>query len=348
MQSDSTLSFLSSLPAILGIVGFVIYQILKRSAAEEPVIKAILDKLSYQEPQILDSLKHLNAAQKEKLLKSDYALREKLSEKDREILDKALSQQFKLNLFVYTLCGGLLIAGIVLYLKPKPLQIDSINIQDTSTNSPDFLVDIDPITITWTSSGEDGQIYVVLENAQTGQQSKRIRALASDGKVKIDPDPYWNFDKVLSNRTPNENNRIRAIVYTDRRSFPSKYFEIKVGVKIICFPQQPNLLTFNAIVDNRIVDNFHFAPRLALFTDDKFNGRKLFEAKEFGPNPSIEIDTPSKYSPVDMAFAVNPSDIIQEGIYRTDVESLKTAILSLKTGKDAAIFPADNQAQQSK
>ena len=39
-------------------------------------------------------------------------------------------------------------------------------------------------------------------------------------------------------------------------SFNSKPYELKVGVKIICYPEGRNSLRFNAIVDQYIIENF--------------------------------------------------------------------------------------------
>ena len=91
-------AFLTTLPAILGIVGYVIYVILRKSATEDPVIKSIIAKLQYEDPSLFKSLNDLNPSQKDKLLRSDYRLREKITLGDRQILDKALSHQFYTNI----------------------------------------------------------------------------------------------------------------------------------------------------------------------------------------------------------------------------------------------------------
>jgi hypothetical protein len=194
-------SFLGSLPAVLAIVGFVIYQILKRSAAEDPIIKAIIEKLRYEEPDLVRRLADLTPVQKGKLLQFDYHLREKISARDRQLLDKALSHQFWTNIFVYALCAALLIIGLYFFLKPKALSIDGISIQNANSNVSAILDDVEPLLITWTSSGKDGEVFVALENMTTGKQSQRYRIRASEGRIKISPDKYTNFDKILSNRT---------------------------------------------------------------------------------------------------------------------------------------------------
>jgi hypothetical protein len=256
-----------------------------------------------------------------------------MSENDRRILDKSLSNQFRTNIFVYSLCAFLLVFGIYLYSSPKPLLISNIEIQNTDSTDRDMIVDIDPIKITWTSTGNDGEVFIVLENIETGKQSKRYRALASDGFIEIKPNDFDNFDKILSNRIPNKSNRIRTIIYSEKESFKSKPFDIKVGVKIICYPEPPCFLIFNAIVDQIIIENFHFAPRITLFKDNHFNGQKIFASSRYMPKPFIKLDNIDEYAIENFVFIVNPRDMINNSIFRNDVESLKTALLDLKNGE---------------
>lgn len=327
------IDFLTTLPAILGIVGFVIYLIIKKSASEDPIIKSILEKLKYEEPSFYQNIEKLSDSEKIKVLKTDYQLREKISEVDRKILDKSLTNQFRTNIFVYSLCVVLLIFGIYLYSKPKALNIDSIEIQNTGNDDSDMIVDIDPIKVTWTSTGKDSEVFIVLENIGTGKQSKRYRALASDGFIIFKSNDFHNYDKILDNRFPNESNRIRAIIYSNNESFKSKPFEVKVGVKIICYPEQPNILVFNAIIDQYIIENFHFAPKIALFKDTKFNGRKIFSSSQYQPKPHIKIEQIENFVIDNFVLNVNPRDLVNNNVYRTDIESLKVALLELKNGE---------------
>ncbi|MFT3823924.1 MAG: hypothetical protein QM731_08385 [Chitinophagaceae bacterium] len=323
-------NFLLSLPAILGIVAFVIYLILKKSVTQDPIVKAIIDKLKYEEPEFAHLWEGLNASQKKELLKQNNNVRRKLESKDRQILDNALTHQFRTNIFVYFLCGLLLVIGIYLFLKPKPLIIDNIQIQNTDSTNKDLLVDIDPVTVTWTSSGKDEEVYVTLENTETGKQTKKLRGQASDGSITFAVDPYTNFDKILTNRIPNRLNNIRVIFYAGSESFKSKPFALKVGVKVICYEELPNHLIFNAIVDQTIIDNFYFSPSLALFEDEHFNGQRVFESDSYSSTPSLLIDSPRIYKTNNLALSVNPRDIVNAKIYRTDIESIRDALKALQ------------------
>ncbi|TCN60151.1 hypothetical protein D0809_09465 [Flavobacterium circumlabens] len=323
-------TFLASLPAILGIVGFVTYLLVKKSITADPIIQKVLDKLQREAPEFYNHIQNLPEKEMIKLIKQDNDFRNEISVGDRAILSKALTNQFLTNIFVYSLCGLLLIIGIILFLRPKPLEIQSITLQNTNTTSKEIITDLDPITVTWTSTGSNEQLYAVLVNAETGNQTKRIAVQASEGRVKFVVDKYSNFDKILTNREPYGYNRIKAILYGSSNSFQSKEVEIKVGIKIIAYEEKPNKLKFYAIIDQVIADNFLFAPRLALFTDEHFNGQKIFEAPNYSSNPTLTIQDPQNYTSVNLAFTVNPQDIVDSKLIRTDIPSLKNAILALR------------------
>ena len=108
-------SFLTTLPAILGIVGFVIYLIVRKSVTEDPIVKSIIDKLKYDQPDFAGKWEHLTDKQKASLLRDENQLKDKITNKDREILSTALGNQFKTNIFVYTLCGVLVIIGLYMF-----------------------------------------------------------------------------------------------------------------------------------------------------------------------------------------------------------------------------------------
>jgi hypothetical protein len=322
-----------SLPAVLGIVGFVIYLLVKKSITADPIIKSILNKLKHDSPEFYKHLQQLPESERSQLILRDNEFKQKISESDRLILTRIISNQFRTNIFVYSLCAILLVVGLYLFLKPKPLNIDSIQLQNSNSSSNDLVTDLDPITVTWTSSGTNGLVYAVLQNAATGKQSNRIPVQSSVGKVKFIVDKYDNFDKILSNRQPSGSNRIKAILYSGAQSFQSTEFEIKVGIKIIAYEKLPDQIKFNAIIDQTIVGNFLFAPRLALFTDEHFHGQKMFESQVYTDEPSITIADPKLYTPTNLVFNVNPQDIMDSKLIRTDAASIRDAIQALKYPK---------------
>lgn len=320
--------FLQSLPAILGAVVYIIYLIFKKSTSHDPVIRSVIERLKFEDPGYYNYLESLSESQKERLIKSDTRLREIISERDRSILERALSNQFKTNIFVYCLCAFLVLSGIGLYIYqlPKSLKIDNITLQNTDSSSDELIVDRDPITVTWTQAGADEEVKVVLENVQTGQQTKSLRVQASEGRLIFHPDKYTNFDKIFTrDRLPNGINRVRAIFYSTKETFKSKEFEVRAGVSIIAYAEGADRIIFNAILDQTILENFWFQPRIALF-EEGFNNRKIFEAETFQSQPSIKIPKAGKFDLTQLVFTVNPRDVINQKIYRTDIQSLRDAL----------------------
>lgn len=291
--------FFLSLPAILGVVVFVIYFILKKSISEDPILKTILNKVRTKSPRAYSAFNSVTIKEREKLLRDDMSFRQILSLEELRVLEKALKNQFRTNIYVCSLCGFLLVAGIGLFiyqsLLPKPLIIDNIEIQDTDSAARKLLVDLDPVTVTWTMTGQDEEVYLALENAASGQQTKKIRVQASEGKIVFPHDPYDNYDKILNNRIPLESNRIRVIVYGSKQTFKSKEFEIKVGVQILALASLPNRVDFIEEVDNRQVSSYLYIPRLALFEGAGYDKPTYFEGREYASEHSFVIPHPETY-----------------------------------------------------
>lgn len=269
-----------------------------------------------------NSFEGLDSKQKEKLLKNNLQFQEVLSQKELSILENALKRQFQTNIFVYSLCGFLLLAGIGLFIYqgtlPKPLHIDNIEIQDTDSTARKILVDLDPVTVTWTINGQDEEVFAVLENVSTGQQTKKIRVQASEGKVVFPSDRYDNYDKILNNRQPLQSNRIRAIIFGRTQSFKSREFQLKVGVRLFCLGTQNGNIDFFVTVDNTIVDNYHYLPKLTLFRGTHFDEPVFFEGKELAARHTFKVPNPENINPNQYILAYsNPQD---DRIVRSEVD----------------------------
>jgi hypothetical protein len=103
------LSFLSAMPALLGLAGFVLYQMLGANKSGDTISQRIIDKLRAIAPDEVPSDQRLDARQVERLLKSHYRLQEIVGKQDFDLLHQALSQQFIITLVAYILplcfCG---------------------------------------------------------------------------------------------------------------------------------------------------------------------------------------------------------------------------------------------------
>src|SRR5262245_34586031 len=111
------MQFLSTLPAILGLAGFVVYYFLSRNRGGDQITLDIVAKLRRDLPDYLPAeAEKLNPATLEHLIDSDAAIRSKVSDQDFQLLRDALRQQFITSIIVYALCAIVFLSGIALYV----------------------------------------------------------------------------------------------------------------------------------------------------------------------------------------------------------------------------------------
>jgi hypothetical protein len=130
------MQFLSSLPALLGLTGFVVYYFLSRNRGGDRITLDIVEKLRQVAPERMPAQpEKLDPTTLAKLIESDTTLRSKVSEQDSQLLRDALRQQFITSVVVYGLCGVIFLAGIGLYVyastRPTPVSISSISAEST-------------------------------------------------------------------------------------------------------------------------------------------------------------------------------------------------------------------------
>src|SRR5262249_45958176 len=99
----STLTFLAGLPAILGLVGFVIYSLLRNQLVGGQITRDILAKVRVANPATLPPSGTLTKQQLFELLKSDAALKATVGGQDFLLLQQALRNEFIITVIVYSL-----------------------------------------------------------------------------------------------------------------------------------------------------------------------------------------------------------------------------------------------------
>jgi hypothetical protein len=111
------MQFLSSLPALLGITGFVVYYFISRNRGGDRITLDIVAKLRREVPERFPpEATKLDSATLAKLVESDTILRSKVGEQDFQLLRDALRQQFITSVIVYGLCAFIFLAGTGLYV----------------------------------------------------------------------------------------------------------------------------------------------------------------------------------------------------------------------------------------
>lgn len=90
----TALHFLAGLPALLAITGFVLYQMLRRSAGADPVSLAIIAKLRPIAPErFAGQMSQLSPSSLKKVIESDQRLQTRMTESDNKLLERTLKQQ---------------------------------------------------------------------------------------------------------------------------------------------------------------------------------------------------------------------------------------------------------------
>jgi len=125
-------TFLSALPALLALAGFVLYSILGANKSGDEVSRRIIDKLRTAAPNELPPDQRLSPKQVEGLLENRQRLKEVVGEHDFHLLKQALSQQFVITILVYVLGLSFCAWSVYLFVQSPP----PINQNSTGDNSP--------------------------------------------------------------------------------------------------------------------------------------------------------------------------------------------------------------------
>jgi hypothetical protein len=140
-------AFLSSLPAILGLTGFVVVWLLRHNSKGDATTRQILDKVRRDAPEVARHFEGLKGKQLETVILNDQQLQAVLSREEIEILRQALRQQFILSLVVYILCAGLFCFGVVMFFRqismPPKLKVNGFGVESTSGLAKGKAVDLE-------------------------------------------------------------------------------------------------------------------------------------------------------------------------------------------------------------
>ena len=141
-------TFLSALPALLGLAGFVLYQLLGANRAGDEITRRIIDKLrSATEANGAPLDQRLTPKQLGRLLEQQQRLRKLVGQHDFVLLKQALSQQFVQTILVYVLTLGFCGWSVYLYAQP-PTLIQKPSIQKSSGDVSPNVISNGPTTIT--------------------------------------------------------------------------------------------------------------------------------------------------------------------------------------------------------
>ena len=302
-------SFLATLPALLGLTGFVIYQLTRQNAAGDQITRDIVGKLRAQGgSELPETAVQFKPAELAKAIAENAHLRAHVAEQDFELLRDTLRRQFITNLVVYGLCGLLFLAGVGLFVwttfGPHPPQLS--NLQIVGAGASPAPVDTQPVAIQWTKSGDDQDITVTLINPASGTQTSAFPARAGDGRLIVQPD---QLTAVLTNRGVGESNTLRAVAQTRQASFWSTPAPLAVGITVEAIKFDEERIRIVPLIDNNIVPDWPFEARLLVYTAGRDPGPVSFGGNLVAGSDTVRPDPNTRYdwSTAKLAF-IGPGD----------------------------------------
>jgi hypothetical protein len=265
----STYSFLSALPALLALSGFVLYQIVGANRSGDAVTQRILEKLRRGAPQqTID--RRLSAKQVEQLLASHQELARVVGEQDFQLLKQALTQQFWISVLVYSITVAFCVWSAFLFVRQdqvgRELKLSRVVLTDREPAANGALVDVDPLTVTWQPQGEPDDVKVSLESMDNGARTDAVIANSAEGAIQFPP---GSFHSILSNRARGSVNRLRAVVQTRTQIFQSDPQPVSVGIVVLTVADSSGL-EVAATIDNIRIPNYDFEARVIVPSSEPY------------------------------------------------------------------------------
>src|SRR5579859_5424416 len=153
----SAYQFLSGLPAILAVLGFVAFTLLRGKILDDQVVREIVGKLRTQGTIDAKIYGAMTPARLKATLDADRSLRAAVDERDFELLKQSLRQQFAIRVVVYVVLAAIFVFGVAMYVyqatRPKKLIVSGIRVASTVSTAKGLAVDADPLEVTWTADG---------------------------------------------------------------------------------------------------------------------------------------------------------------------------------------------------
>jgi hypothetical protein len=296
----SALQFLSSLPALLGLTGFVVYFFLARNRTGDRITLDIINKLRREAPDRLPAgADKIDAAALANVIESDARIRAKVSDQDFQLLRDALRQQFITSLTVYATCGVIFLAGIALFVhmsvRPVPITLSSISVESTDPLAKGLPVDLDDLRVHWSSVGDPEDLNVALEEMDNQRRTAPKTVNSTEGEFVFRPDDY---KAILQNRNHGGQNRMRVVVQTAKSVFPSSEFAMHVGTTILAARLDPSRVKIMGMIDNRAIDFYDFEAKLLVWAASPgqspepitYGGQVKYGKNDFALDPNLKYD----------------------------------------------------------
>jgi hypothetical protein len=294
------MQFLSSLPALLGLTGFVVYYFLVRNRAGDQITLDIVGKLRREAPgRLPEGADRLDSGALARLIEGDANIRAKVSEQDFQLLRDALRQQFVTSLTVYLTCGVIFLAGVALFvymsIQPTPVSMSSISVESVAADAQGLSVDLDQLRVRWLSSGDREDVAIALEEMDTQRRTASKNVSSGEGQAVFSPDDY---KPILRDRSRGGQNRMRAVIQTNKHTYLSPEFALRVGITILAVHIDPLRIKIAGMIDSRMIDFYDFEAKLVVWARAAgqpsapvtYGGQIKYGHNDFALDPGLEYD----------------------------------------------------------
>lgn len=267
-------AFLASLPALLAIAGFVIYQLVGHQRAAQDITKDIVGKLRAAAPTEAAKVEGLAPRQVAAKLKWDHDLRQLVSDQDFQLLTRVSQQEFVKALVVYGLIGLLFVTGVAAFVyvqtRPKPLAMADWHFESTDPDAKGLAVDLDDLKLTWKADGPAEDLTISLENLDTRRRTPARTVSSAQQYLVFPKDTYQD---VLVHRERKSVNRIRAVARGTREAFVSDEFSLYVGIKITAIPiVEDRSIWLTALIDSTAIPYYQYQAKLLVWPKKRSDG----------------------------------------------------------------------------
>jgi len=225
----SVMSFLSGLPALLGIAGFFAYLWVGQSKIGGEILKDIVGKLRTNPNLDLRAYGDLSPAKLGRIVESDTRVRDAVNDQDQKLLRLLIVFQHSLTAVVLLVSAALVGLSVWLFTRPQPLSLVVKAPAAINKDAEGLLVDLDPVEVSWQSQGEPEQVTAFLENVDTGAQTEKKTIAADVREVTFSP---TQVHAVASDRKYRHKNRIRSVVEWPKGKSTSQPVDLLVGVDV--------------------------------------------------------------------------------------------------------------------
>ena len=237
------------------------------------------------------NLKALSPRQVARLIATDQAFRQAVSDGDRRLLERVIEdakwQRTVIGVLIALVFSVAVIAFLYMHqrVESRRLRISEIRVLDDELRAEGLLVDTDPLRISWNHDGEPTDIEVGVENPRDRLVSQFRRVRSSEGQIQFAPADYR---PVLTNRYPNGRNPIRVVVRGPDESFLSSEFEVAVSITIKTF-HRDRTVYLSALIDDSTTTLPHYFWRGDVVYRLRDTGQlKVIDGGEF-QNPLAEL-----------------------------------------------------------